>query len=474
MVDFSSVNLRILSPDGKTVLAELQTIDKAGQRIAASSGHLAPNLHKSAHAARTLSFAMAGATGGMHGAVSAAGMLAEQLALSARNAKLAASAVAIGAIVAIGAQLWAIWHEATEQMVTFNVEMNKIGADIVQLQLRGKGAASDLQAKREAILDAGRRELEAAEKLKVNDEERAALKDLINRKTREGIAALDRERARAEADRAASSRIAAADLLSGARDRNRLLGAELAFPSGSRAQREAVGYATLNIAKNQAITKLNREAEEKNFSKQQVADIMEEITKEFDQGVEKLGHELDESLRETLAMSLAGGIADAFTAAFSGGGIGKGFKAMTGAILSGLGAMAIQTGTVQLAFSIKQKLWKDSVSLFAPEAGIAMALGMIAFGAALSAAGASMGAGNRGGTGGGGYGGGGYGSAYAPPPTSYFGVLNPVSAGPNTSGLTATQPITVNATFIGKNDPTAQRDLLEMIARAQRRGGTRG
>lgn len=38
MVDFSSVNLRILSPDGKNVLAELQTIDRAGQRVARNAG----------------------------------------------------------------------------------------------------------------------------------------------------------------------------------------------------------------------------------------------------------------------------------------------------------------------------------------------------------------------------------------------------------------------------------------------------
>jgi hypothetical protein len=36
------------------------------------------------------------------------------------------------------------------------------------------------------------------------------------------------------------------------------------------------------------------------------------------------------------------------------------------------------------------------------------------------------------------------------------------------------QPVNVYATFIGKDDPRAQRELLEMIARAQRRGSTNG
>jgi hypothetical protein len=464
VVDFSSVNLRILSPDGKTVLAELQSIDKVAQRTGVSTGHMAPNMHRAAHAATTLSFAMSGATSGIHGAVNAAGMLAEQLALSTRNAALAAGAVGIGAVVAIGAQLWAIWHEATDQMLTFNAAMNSVGADILQLQLRGTGAANDMLAKREAILEAGRKELEAAEKLKINDEERVALKTQIAKKTREGLAALDRE-----ADKtAAANRLAAAEMLLSARDRNRLLGAEMAFPSGSRAGREATGYAALNIAKNQAIDKLQLTAQEKNFTKSQIADIMDEINKEFDLGVAKLGRDLDDSIRDTLANSLAGGIADAFTAAVSAGGIGAGFKAMTGAVLSGLGAMAIATGTAQLAFSIKQKLWKDSVKLFAPEAGIAIALGMIAFGAALSAAGGAM-SGARGGGGGGGSSGG-FGGGSSSSQIIDRGLINPLNPLPNTAGLKATASINLTAVIFGSpDDPKVQRHLLDTLDKAERR-----
>jgi len=71
---------------------------------------------------------------------------------------------------------------------------------------------------------------------------------------------------------------------------------------------------------------------------------------------------------------------------------------------------------------------------------------------------------------------GGYGGGYVSGPTSTTGTVTvaPYTAYPpsaaTTAGMTAAQPVTVNATIIGKDDPKAQREIMELVGRAQLRG----
>ena len=101
-----------------------------------------------------------------------------------------------------------------------------------------------------------------------------------------------------------------------------------------------------------------------------------------------------------------------------------------------------------------------------PVAGIAASLGLIALGGALK--GAARSAFSGGGGGGGSYSapamGGGAGGGNMTMPTAFFG---PTAAG---SANTIERINPVNVTIIGPNDPTAQRQMQELIRNADRRG----
>lgn len=61
MVEFSSVAMRILSPDGKTVLAELQTIDRTNVATARRAGEVTTqNIQQVQKAAATSARQIAG------------------------------------------------------------------------------------------------------------------------------------------------------------------------------------------------------------------------------------------------------------------------------------------------------------------------------------------------------------------------------------------------------------------------------
>jgi hypothetical protein len=97
-----------------------------------------------------------------------------------------------------------------------------------------------------------------------------------------------------------------------------------------------------------------------------------------------------------------------------------------------------------------------------------------AYGTALVALGATLGA-----IGTGGQSSSGGGSSYTMPFGGYqsasnmTGTINTINS-PNMAGVSAKAPVTVNVTAFGKHDPTFQRELLEAISVAQRRGTTNG
>jgi hypothetical protein len=169
-----------------------------------------------------------------------------------------------------------------------------------------------------------------------------------------------------------------------------------------------------------------------------------------------------------LAQILSAGVANAFQALTAkGGNIGDAFKALGQTVLSGLGDMLINVGTKALAAAIAVNTML--ATLFSPT-GIAAALAVIALGGALKGVASRMVTTGQGApvtAGGFGYTGMGGGGGITLPGVTYL----PTAAGGMGSRVMAANP--VNVTIIGPNDPTAQRQMQELIQNANRRGNTR-
>jgi tape measure domain-containing protein len=167
-----------------------------------------------------------------------------------------------------------------------------------------------------------------------------------------------------------------------------------------------------------------------------------------------------------LGQILSAGVANAFQALTAkGGNIGDAFKALGQTVLSGLGDMLIQVGTKGLAAAIAVNTMLQT--LFSPT-GIAASLAVIALGGALKGVASRMtttGAGAPVSSGGFGYTAGGQGGITLPGLT-----FGPTMAAAAAGGLSPMQPM--NVTIIGPNDPSAQRQMQELLRNAQRRGGT--
>lgn len=166
------------------------------------------------------------------------------------------------------------------------------------------------------------------------------------------------------------------------------------------------------------------------------------------------------SMKAALDASFAGGANPA--SAF-----GKALVAGLGDILSEQGSLYLKYGLIMQSLT---PLLGDPFT--AGPAGIAIGIALMALGSALhaSASAHSAGGGARGTTNA-------VGGSYASslPQIGMISPINNVARGMGNAGMIVpAQSITVNATIIGKDDPSAQRQLLEMIARADRRGTTRG
>lgn len=167
-----------------------------------------------------------------------------------------------------------------------------------------------------------------------------------------------------------------------------------------------------------------------------------------------------------MAETLINGIAGAFEGLVArGGSIKSFFSSITQMLLSGLGDMLVKFGTYAVMTSkLMAKLYASIPTN--PIAGIGIGLAMIALGGALK------GAASRIFTPGGGGGGGGSISA---PVGSAMGsgmTLAGLTYGPTAAGSAATiqQIPAMNVTIIGPNDPSAQRQMQELMRNAKRRG----
>lgn len=175
-------------------------------------------------------------------------------------------------------------------------------------------------------------------------------------------------------------------------------------------------------------------------------------------------------LGESIAHSISEGIGDSISAGFDaafarGGNLGKAGKALTASALGTLGGVFKQIGKESLLGLSFMKTITAAISSMDPVSGIFASLGLIALGSALQA-----GASRIGDSGSGSYGG----------ASSYSGGSNrssTVTVAPfptAASSIQAAKPVVNNFTIIGKDDPTVQREMLELIARAQRRGSVSG
>lgn len=193
-----------------------------------------------------------------------------------------------------------------------------------------------------------------------------------------------------------------------------------------------------------------------------VSGIMDHATMRF----LEMRSRLKDLVEQSLGQSLGDTVYNAFAAAFSGKGITGLFETFGRTVLSSIGKLFVMMGQYMIAASGVFK-------------GIAKALtnpltsgwALAAYGVALIALGAGMGAlatrgADKGSTGAASVAatGGTYGGYESTSQRMLFGT----SSGTVAAGMTPRENVTVN--LIGKDDPRAQRELLELIAGAQRRG----
>jgi hypothetical protein len=184
-----------------------------------------------------------------------------------------------------------------------------------------------------------------------------------------------------------------------------------------------------------------------------------------------------DGIGQAIAGSISAGFGAAFTKVFQGGGvmasIGAGFKALTGALLGGLGQAMVAFGQATVVAGGLMEVIKKTLMGFFGLGTVAAGVAMIAIGSALSAVASSAF---------GGMGSGGGGASFSAPSlsgdvstrTTLTPRAAPVGGLPAPTGRTGTletpRPVVVNATIIGPNDPSAQRAVKQLITNAERRG----
>jgi hypothetical protein len=193
----------------------------------------------------------------------------------------------------------------------------------------------------------------------------------------------------------------------------------------------------------------------------------DEMVAAYDRNVLEPARQMGRQLNQILGA----GIANAFQALTArGGNIGDAFKALGQTILAGLGDMLIQLGTSLLPVAALLAKVRAALLSLNPAAMVAAAVGLIAIGGMMKGAASRLtptGAGAPITSGGFGYTGMGGGGGITLPGVTYM----PTAAGGMGSRVMAANPMQV--TIIGPNDPTAQRQMQELIQNANRRGQTR-
>lgn len=191
--------------------------------------------------------------------------------------------------------------------------------------------------------------------------------------------------------------------------------------------------------------------------------LPEEAFTEAEQQAMALGERLGFMFRDTLVNGISSALE---TIVQKGANIGDAFRALGSALLRGFGDMLVQFGTFLLPVS---KIFAKLVAAFSSLNPVAMAaagVGFIAIGSLMK------GAAGRIAGGGGGGGGGGYSAPSLSVGSSGVAGMANLYYAPTAAGSAATvqQVPAMNITIIGPNDPSAQRQMQELMRNAQRRG----
>jgi hypothetical protein len=498
VTDFSSVNLRILSPDGKTVLAELQTLDRVnqatarrigdtqsaavaqvGRQAATSARQIAGNVAQIAAAGEATASSMRGiisqganiafmfGTGGaIAGAIGVTGLAIVSLFTRAQKEIEATARKAAEELrtLAQSSNIGGIGGKFGVATTLFSGDRFAVRAEdesdrAFQARLKGiQGIRAEI-ARQQAIVDAnlgGGGTAQAKRQTALNHihEWQRELDKMVPRYER--LIGLMRELEDAESHAAAQVTANVKQEATSGGPLDRLLGRN-GIPDV-----KALGF---NPSAINPVELGDQMLETIRQGLRNVPSIdAGELTPELEEIIRI--DSLAASLGTSFGLALVGGLTDGITSALSGGGLGGAFQAMTGAVLVGIGNMAIQIGMQSAAVLTLMEKIKLAIATFMPGAGLVAAIGMIGLGAGLVALGGSMG----GGRGGRGSGGTSYGSQSGGRPTTYIGTVYPTGTTTDMSAIKPTPPITVNANLIGTRDPSLQRELLTMIKFARQRG----
>lgn len=180
----------------------------------------------------------------------------------------------------------------------------------------------------------------------------------------------------------------------------------------------------------------------------------------------ELAVQLEQTFAMSVSMALTTGIIAGIENAIASGNIGAGFKALTAVMLAGLGDAMVQFGVASLAASDLMDKIQKALAKFLPGDAISASIAMIGLGAALKGtARAAFGRGGGGGGGGAAFSSVSFGGASSGQTTQIiFGATSATTA----AGMQPRQ--SMNVTIIGPNDPSAQRAMQELMAKANSRG----
>lgn len=499
MIEFSSVAMPISAPGGEQTLRLLESLDQRGQQLATrmassagATGQLGAAATRSSAGLKALREPLTNAARAMIGLNP---MVAQ---LSSVLGSLAIGSVQMVGVLAGVAALGYAWNKFTEDTRKSNEQLEtalKLLEDLQAKQRQGSsGPAGEAKAKAGTELYLVREEIAAARAQLQNLSGISPVTVLMRLYTQRQLnTALERE-AKLTGFIAAGDRDLAERRRAIAEERRRDAEQAEKLAKAERERHAAVYFAIQDRHRlaNQAFALVGLEGEKLEIQKAEHEAINAAIEarrrltgKELEdtlQGIEharqlnvstaqgvgilerraELAKKVNERAAE-LAGTTAGLIGNTVRGAIEGG-FGGGLKAMGDSILQELGALFVRIGQkMLLASAIFTRLAKWLANPFSPGAGIGMAIG----GAALIALGTAM---SMAGSGGGGSAGGA--AAYSAGGSSASLGAQMVSvtpyAAPNMSGVAPAKPVTVNATFIGKHDATAGRELLEMIEYHQR------
>lgn len=190
-----------------------------------------------------------------------------------------------------------------------------------------------------------------------------------------------------------------------------------------------------------------------------LADGNVSLAARLDIQIKSIQDRMKASIQE-FGQTLQNAIITAFQEAFDGKHVGNIVEEFAGTILQGLGKMMIEQGVIYKAYgAIMKALTKWLTNPFtAGAAATAIGIALIGLGAALKAQAS----------------GGSTGTATAINPAKSLDMTTQTTFDPKNvdraRALQPTQPITVNQTIIGANDPQAQRQIKQMVDNAARRG----